>query len=91
MNFFAGLFLLFMPEENAFWYVWIIHTLYIEKDSVAFIVQDWFLNCNLLLNSRALVGVIDDYFDGYYTEEMIESQVLFNLLILMHALFPSYI
>ncbi|CAN6295510.1 unnamed protein product [Urochloa humidicola] len=42
MNFFAGLFLLFMPEENAFW---------------------------------ALVGVIDDYFDGYYTEEMIESQV----------------
>uniref|UniRef100_A0A0D9Z5L6 Rab-GAP TBC domain-containing protein n=1 Tax=Oryza glumipatula TaxID=40148 RepID=A0A0D9Z5L6_9ORYZ len=24
---------------------------------------------------RALVGVIDEYFDGYYTEEMIESQV----------------
>jgi hypothetical protein len=22
-----------------------------------------------------LVGIIDDYFDGYYTEEMIESQV----------------
>ncbi|KAL6644855.1 hypothetical protein ACP70R_016463 [Stipagrostis hirtigluma subsp. patula] len=42
MNFFAGLFLLFMPEEQAFW---------------------------------ALVGVIDDYFNGYYTEEMIESQV----------------
>ncbi|KAM0881561.1 hypothetical protein ACQ4PT_032870 [Festuca glaucescens] len=42
MNFFAGLFLLFMPEENAFW---------------------------------ALVGVIDEYFEGYYTEEMIESQV----------------
>ncbi|KAL5219191.1 hypothetical protein ABZP36_019875 [Zizania latifolia] len=42
MNFFAGLFLLFMPEEHAFW---------------------------------ALVGVIDEYFDGYYTEEMIESQV----------------
>ncbi|KQK22223.1 TBC1 domain family member 2A isoform X3 [Brachypodium distachyon] len=42
MNFFAGLFLLFMPEENAFW---------------------------------ALVGIIDEYFDGYYTEEMIESQV----------------
>ncbi|OMP03628.1 hypothetical protein COLO4_10298 [Corchorus olitorius] len=42
MNFFAGLFLLLMPEENAFW---------------------------------ALVGIIDDYFDGYYTEEMIESQV----------------
>ncbi|XP_065856120.1 uncharacterized protein [Euphorbia lathyris] len=42
MNFFAGLLLLLMPEENAFW---------------------------------AFVGIIDDYFDGYYTEEMIESQV----------------
>ncbi|XP_028775120.1 TBC domain-containing protein C215.01-like isoform X2 [Neltuma alba] len=42
MNFFAGLLLLFMPEENAFW---------------------------------ALVGIIDDYFEGCYTEEMIESQV----------------
>ncbi|KAM0993947.1 hypothetical protein EV2_009860 [Malus domestica] len=42
MNFFAGLLLLLMPEENAFW---------------------------------ALVGIIDNYFDGYYTEEMIEAQV----------------
>ncbi|KAM1249885.1 hypothetical protein ACFX2G_033196 [Malus domestica] len=42
MNFFAGLLLLLMPEENAFW---------------------------------TLVGIIDDYFDGYYTEEMTESQV----------------
>ncbi|BFG36062.1 hypothetical protein CerSpe_223360 [Prunus speciosa] len=42
MNFFAGLLLLLMPEENAFW---------------------------------TFVGIIDDYFDGYYTEEMIESQV----------------
>ncbi|ESQ52365.1 hypothetical protein EUTSA_v10016235mg [Eutrema salsugineum] len=42
MNFFAGLLLLLMPEENAFW---------------------------------TLVGIIDDYFDGYYTEEMVESQV----------------
>ncbi|XP_038904800.1 ecotropic viral integration site 5 protein homolog isoform X2 [Benincasa hispida] len=42
MNFFAGILLLLMPEENAFW---------------------------------TLVGIIDDYFDGYYTEEMIESQV----------------
>ena len=24
---------------------------------------------------RTLVGIIDDYFGGYYTEEMIESQV----------------
>ncbi|KAJ4816862.1 TBC1 domain family member 8 [Rhynchospora pubera] len=42
MNFFGGLLLLLMPEENAFW---------------------------------TLVGMIDDYFDGYYSEEMIESQV----------------
>ncbi|XP_059667735.1 uncharacterized protein LOC132313096 isoform X2 [Cornus florida] len=42
MNFFAGILLLMMPEENAFW---------------------------------TLVGIIDDYFDGYFSEEMIESQV----------------
>ncbi|XP_057520902.1 uncharacterized protein LOC130801149 [Amaranthus tricolor] len=42
MNFFAGLLLLLMPEENAFW---------------------------------TLVGIMDDYFDGYYSEEMIECQV----------------
>lgn len=42
MNFFAGLLLLLMPEENAFW---------------------------------TFVGIIDEYFDGYYAEEMIESQV----------------
>ncbi|KAF5742626.1 TBC1 domain family member 8B-like [Tripterygium wilfordii] len=42
MNFFAGLLLLLMPEENAFW---------------------------------ALMGIIDDYFDGYYSEKMIEHQV----------------
>lgn len=42
MNFFAGLLLLLMPEENAFW---------------------------------TLMGILDDYFDGYYSEEMTESQV----------------
>uniref|UniRef100_A0A7N0T6M9 Rab-GAP TBC domain-containing protein n=1 Tax=Kalanchoe fedtschenkoi TaxID=63787 RepID=A0A7N0T6M9_KALFE len=42
MNFFAGILLLLMPEENAFW---------------------------------TLMGIIDEYFDGYYSEEMIESQV----------------
>ncbi|KAJ6840595.1 TBC1 domain family member 9B-like isoform X3 [Iris pallida] len=42
MNYFAGLLLMLMPEENAFW---------------------------------TLVGIMDDYFDGYYSEEMIESQV----------------
>ncbi|KAG2242411.1 hypothetical protein Bca52824_095744 [Brassica carinata] len=43
MNFFAGLLLLMMPEENAF--------------------------------GMSLIGVIDDYFNDYYSEEMIESQV----------------
>ncbi|KAL8538548.1 hypothetical protein ACS0TY_000534 [Phlomoides rotata] len=42
MNFFAGLLLLLMPEENAFW---------------------------------TMLGILDDYFDGYYSEEMLESQV----------------
>ncbi|PHT72044.1 hypothetical protein T459_22829 [Capsicum annuum] len=42
MNFFAGILLLMMPEENAFW---------------------------------ALVGLIDEYFGGCYSQEMIESQV----------------
>ncbi|KAK2979322.1 hypothetical protein RJ640_013286 [Escallonia rubra] len=42
MNFFAGLLLLLMPEENAFW---------------------------------ALMGILDDYFEGYYSEEMTESQL----------------
>ncbi|KAI3776564.1 hypothetical protein L1987_46350 [Smallanthus sonchifolius] len=42
MNFVAGLLLLLMPEENAFW---------------------------------VLMGILDDYFEGYYSEEMIESQV----------------
>lgn len=42
MNFFAGILLLMMPEENAFW---------------------------------ALVGLIDEYFEGCYSQEMIESQV----------------
>ncbi|CAN1274946.1 Putative GTPase-activating protein AN11010 [Linum perenne] len=59
MNFFAGLLLLLMPEENAFW---------------------------------TFVGIIDDYFDGYYTEEMIESQV--DQLVfeeLMHEIFPRLV
>ncbi|CAA0829766.1 Ypt/Rab-GAP domain of gyp1p superfamily protein [Striga hermonthica] len=42
MNFFAGLLLLMMPEENAFW---------------------------------TLVGIMDDYFEGYFSQEMTESQV----------------
>ncbi|CAL0300451.1 unnamed protein product [Lupinus luteus] len=42
MNFFAGLLLLLMSEENAFW---------------------------------TLMGILDDYFDGYYSEEMLESRV----------------
>eukprot|EP01018_Ginkgo_biloba_P009564 Gb_37890 [translate_table: standard] len=42
MNFFAGLLLLLMSEENAFW---------------------------------TLTCIMDDYFDGYYSEEMVEAQV----------------
>ncbi|KAL2514415.1 Ypt/Rab-GAP domain of gyp1p superfamily protein [Forsythia ovata] len=59
MNFFAGLLLLMMPEENAFW---------------------------------TLVGIIDDYFDGYFSLEMIESQV--DQLVfeeLMHERFPKLV
>lgn len=35
---------------------------------------------NIILNGicRTLMGIMDDYFDGYYSEEMIESQVAFN-------------
>jgi len=42
MNFFAGLLLLLMSEENAFW---------------------------------TLTCIMDDYFYGYYSEEMVEAQV----------------
>ncbi|KAM0861953.1 hypothetical protein ACQ4PT_045565 [Festuca glaucescens] len=57
MNFFAGLLLLLMPEENTFW---------------------------------TLVGIIDDYFDGYFSEEMIESQVdQLVLEELVHEKFPK--
>ncbi|KAJ8620876.1 hypothetical protein MRB53_029405 [Persea americana] len=59
MNFFAGLLLLLMPEENAFW---------------------------------TLMRIIDDYFDGYYSEEMIESQVdqlVFEELV--HERFPNLV
>jgi hypothetical protein len=31
---------------------------------------------NFGLIPRTLMGIIDDYFDGYYSEEMIESQVM---------------
>lgn len=34
---------------------------------------------------KTLLGIIDDYFDGYYSEEMIESQVSFVL-----TLFSSF-
>ncbi|KAK1392637.1 GTPase-activating protein GYP2 [Heracleum sosnowskyi] len=59
MNFFAGLLLLMMPEENAFW---------------------------------TFVGIIDDYFDGYFSQEMIESQV--DQLVfedLMREIFPKLV
>ncbi|KAH0682001.1 hypothetical protein KY289_019753 [Solanum tuberosum] len=59
MNFFAGLLLLLMPEENAFW---------------------------------TLVGILDDYFDGYYSEEMIECQVdQLVLEVLVREKFPKLV
>lgn len=43
--------------------------------------MSWFILSNVLLGYlRAFVGIIDDYFEGYYTEEMIESQVMIKLL-----------
>ena len=42
--------------------------------------MDWFVLVDLL---RTLVGILDDYFDGYYTEEMIESQVVFIMIFLV--------
>jgi hypothetical protein len=51
MNFFAGLFLLFMPEENAFWYVRGLCVLYLEKRKIIsrlFVFNiAWFLHCTL--------------------------------------------
>lgn len=35
---------------------------------------------------RTLTGIIDDYFDGYYSEEMVESQVLFLFLVLSYMI-----
>ncbi|XP_055800634.1 uncharacterized protein LOC129870076 [Solanum dulcamara] len=59
MNFLAGLLLLLMPEENAFW---------------------------------TLVGILDDYFDGYYSEEMIECQVDQLVLdVLVREKFPKLV
>ncbi|MCD7450026.1 hypothetical protein HAX54_003082 [Datura stramonium] len=59
MNFFAGLLLLLMPEENAFW---------------------------------TLVAILDDYFDGYYSEEMIECQVdQLVLEVLVREKFPKLV
>jgi len=70
----------------------IVFSMYVDCKAAPFqCLHCMYVDCHLLLYFRALVGVIDDYFDGYYTEEMIESQVRLNSLILMHALFPSNI
>ena len=39
------------------------------------------------------MGIIDDYFDGYYSEEMIESQVcyLFKLLAMLISFLTSHL
>lgn len=33
------------------------------------------------------MGIIDDYFDGYYSEEMIESQVFYTFFLLSFCVF----
>jgi hypothetical protein len=35
---------------------------------------------NLLSVRRALTGIMDDYFDGYFSEEMIECQVFLSII-----------
>lgn len=34
------------------------------------------VNSKEYITFRTLMGILDDYFDGYYSEEMIESQVI---------------
>ncbi|GJM88824.1 hypothetical protein PR202_ga05392 [Eleusine coracana subsp. coracana] len=84
MNFFAGLLLLLMPEENAFWtLVGIIDDYfdgYFSEEMIESQAMNFFAGLLLLLMPEenafwTLVGIIDDYFDGYFSEEMIESQV----------------
>lgn len=36
------------------------------------------------------MGILDDYFDGYYSEEMLESQVLFLVLHSLSKFSNSY-
>ena len=108
MNFFAGLLLLLMPEENAFWlvemFIAIIFFAYLTIDGVVKMLHfawESLPKMNIfwcLFNTttsywirqkykklfdfhRTLVGVLDDYFDGYYSEEMLESQVLLLALV----------
>ena len=40
---------------------------------------------------RTLVGIIDDYFDGCYTEEMIESQVFNFVTFLFFDAIPCFL
>lgn len=53
-----------------------------------------FLLSNVLLGYlRAFAGIIDEYFAGYYTEDMIESQVMIKFLSFFlfkkgHILYP---
>ncbi|GFY84607.1 Ypt/Rab-GAP domain of gyp1p superfamily protein [Actinidia rufa] len=67
MNFFAGLLLLLMPEENAF----------LKHSFLTFSFISWKNTWHSVtyLCCLTLMSILDDYFDGYYSEEMIESQV----------------
>lgn len=93
MNFFAGLLLLLMPEENAFWQVWkpffgnLFHLLHFYValhaqlqsllSSVVLVGSIGHLHdCSDGYICRSLVGIMDDYFDGYYSEDLVECQVV---------------
>jgi hypothetical protein len=52
--------------------------------TASFIMQIWtnfMFYRQLLFFARTLMGILDDYFDGYYSEDMIESQVFILLKI----------
>lgn len=51
---------------------------------MVFVLTKSFLILHFL---RTFVGIIDEYFDGYYAEEMIESQVHFPIQCLQNKHF----
>lgn len=52
--------------------------------------HEFFLLTFRLQIFRALVGIIDDYFEGYFSQEMTESQVIIYYHILLLEILPAY-